>query len=132
MVGNDPKVPHATCEVELPTPLLSQLKRDMQHWAPLSITPALLDAARQKPDGPVRAAVMIVNRTVYWQRPIGTPRSPVLVTLLLDLQELADTHVVPDVELVVRRHCDATAMPLRCHCDAAPTHCCVAATAQRR
>ena len=94
-------VPRATCETELPAPLLSQLKRDMQYWVPRSIRPNLLDAARLQPDGPTRAAVMIVNRTLYWQRPTGKLRSPMLLALLLDLQELVDTHQVSDVELVL-------------------------------
>ena len=76
-----------TCEEELVPELLGQLARDMQHWSARSITPEMLAEMRAaKRDDPVRAAIMIVNQTVYWQRPTKTPRSPVMVTLLHDLQ----------------------------------------------
>ena len=94
--------PVATCEQTLPLPLMGQLRRDMQHWELRGITPLMLHKIRErKPDNTVRAALMIVNRTVWWQRPTRGPRSPVLVTLVHDLQELADTHDVPDVEFVL-------------------------------
>lgn len=81
-------------------PLIPQLQRDLHRFR--SITPQLLDEARGLlPDGPVRAALAIVNRTVWWLRPTGRPRSPMLISLVHDLQELADAHELPDLELVV-------------------------------
>ena len=47
------------------------------------------------------ASLMIVNRTVYYQRPVGYPRSPVLTAIIHDLQELADTLPVEDTEFVL-------------------------------
>ena len=55
----------------------------------------------RKPDNVIRAAIMIVNRTVWWQRPTRGPRSPMLVAVIHDLQELADEHHVPDLEFVL-------------------------------
>ena len=81
-------------------PLIPQLQRDLHRFR--SITPQLLDEARGLlPDGPVRAALAIVNRTVWWLRPTGRPRSPMLISLVHDLQELADAHELPDLEIVV-------------------------------
>ncbi len=95
------RAPRATCAVEL-APLREQLLRDMQHWRPRAITPKMLgDLRRQKRDDPVRASLMIVNRTVYYQRPVGYPRSPVLTAIIHDLQELADTFPVEDTEFVL-------------------------------
>lgn len=94
-------VPQELCGAAL-QPMMAQLRRDMQHWKPRSITPAMLDEIRAaKPDDPVRVALMIVNRTVWYQRPLGTPRSPMVIALVHDLQELADSHPVPDVEFVL-------------------------------
>ncbi|KAL1507016.1 hypothetical protein AB1Y20_009431 [Prymnesium parvum] len=94
--------PAATCEAELPPPLMGQLRRDMQHWPLGGITPRHLARLRAlKPDNAVRAAVMIVNRSVFWQRPTRRPRSPMLLALVHDLQELADAHPLADVELVL-------------------------------
>ena len=64
-------------------PLREQLLRDMQHWRPRAITPKMLGEL-QKRDDPVRASLMIVNRTVYYQRPVGYPRSPVLTAIIHD------------------------------------------------
>ena len=96
------RAPRATCAVEL-APLREQLLRDMQHWRPRAITPKMLgDLRRKKRDDPVRASLMIVNRTVYYQRPVGYPRSPVLTAIIHDLQELADTFpAVEDTEFVL-------------------------------
>ena len=79
-------VPQELCGAAL-QPMMAQLRRDMQHWKPRSITPAMLDEIRAaKPDDPVRVALMIVNRTVWYQRPLGTPRSPMVIALVHDLQ----------------------------------------------
>ena len=80
-------VPQELCGAEL-EPMLQQLRRDMQHWKPRSITPAMLDEIRAaKRDDPVRVALMIVNRTVWYLRPLGTQRSPMVIALVHDLQE---------------------------------------------
>ena len=79
-------VPQELCGAAL-QPMVAQLRRDMQHWKPRSITPAMLDEIRDaKRDDPVRVALMIVNRTVWYQRPLGTPRSPMVIALVHDLQ----------------------------------------------
>ena len=79
-------VPQELCGAAL-QPMIAQLRRDMQHWKPRSITPAMLDEIRDaKRDDPVRVALMIVNRTVWYQRPLGTPRSPMVIALVHDLQ----------------------------------------------
>ena len=79
-------VPQELCGAAL-QPMIAQLRRDMQHWKPRSITPAMLDEIRDaKQDDPVRVALMIVNRTVWYQRPLGTPRSPMVIALVHDLQ----------------------------------------------
>ena len=76
--------------------------RDMQHWRPRSITPEMLDKIRAAHrDDPVRVSLAIVNRTVWYLRPLGTPRSPMVIALVHDLQELADQHEVADVEFVL-------------------------------
>ena len=80
------RVPQELCSVEL-EPMLQQLGRDMQYWKPRSITPSMLDEIRAaKQDDPVRVALMIVNRTVWYLRPLGTQRSPMVVALVHDLQ----------------------------------------------
>ena len=79
-------VPQELCGAEL-QPMLTQLGRDMQYWQPRSITPAMLDEIRAvKQDDPVRVALMIVNRTVWYLRPLGTQRSPMVIALVHDLQ----------------------------------------------
>ena len=79
-------VPQELCGAEL-QPMLTQLGRDMQYWQPRSITPAMLDEIRAaKWDDPVRVALMIVNRTVWYLRPLGTQRSPMVIALVHDLQ----------------------------------------------
>lgn len=121
--------PSAFCGDEL-QPLLPQLLRDMSRWELRSISAEMLDAARSMlADGAVRASLMIVNRTVFWLRPTGRPRSPIMTAMIHDLQvasapaataasrtratalpaharavpaqELADAHGVPDVEFVL-------------------------------
>ena len=70
--------------------MLTQLGRDMQYWKPRSITLAMLDEIREaKRDDPVRVALMIVNRTVWYLRPLGTQRSPMVIALVHDLQACA-------------------------------------------
>ena len=82
-------VPQELCGAEL-QPMLMQLGRDMQYWKPRSITPAMLDEIREaKRDDPVRVALMIVNRTVWYLRPLGTQRSPMVIALVHDLQACA-------------------------------------------
>lgn len=94
-------VPQELCSTEL-EPMLDQLRRDMQHWRPRSITPAMLNQIRAAHrDDPVRVSLTIVNRTVWYLRPLGMPRSPMVIALVHDLQELADQHEVPDVEFVL-------------------------------
>ena len=83
-------------------PLMPQLQRDLQQYPYQSITARKLDEARRLlPDGPVRGALAIINRTVWWLRPRQTIRSPMLISLVHDLQELLDDHAMPDMELVV-------------------------------
>jgi hypothetical protein len=82
-------VPQELCGAEL-QPMLTQLGRDLQYWKPRSITPAMLDEIRAaKRDDPVRVALMIVNRTVWYLRPLGTQRSPMVIAVVHDLQASA-------------------------------------------
>ena len=94
-------VPQELCGAAL-QPMIAQLRRDMQHWKPRSITPAMLDEIRdEKRDDPVRVALMIVNRTVWYQRPLGTPRSPMVIALVHDLQAAPSA---PPLRSSARRH----------------------------
>eukprot|EP00316_Scyphosphaera_apsteinii_P016788 CAMPEP_0119322064 /NCGR_PEP_ID=MMETSP1333-20130426/57199_1 /TAXON_ID=418940 /ORGANISM="Scyphosphaera apsteinii, Strain RCC1455" /LENGTH=202 /DNA_ID=CAMNT_0007329199 /DNA_START=207 /DNA_END=812 /DNA_ORIENTATION=- len=93
-------MPWSTCEHILSTPLLSQIQRDMQWWGAGEITPALLEELWwRKRDDEVNAMLLIINRTVYWARPRRKPRSPIMFAVVHDLQEIADAHDIPDVEL---------------------------------
>jgi len=102
-------VPQELCGAAL-QPMIAQLRRDMQHWKPRSITPAMLDEIRdEKRDDPVRVALMIVNRTVWYQRPLGTPRSPMVIALVHDLQAAPSA---PSLRSSARRH---ACTPARLH-----------------
>ena len=101
-------VPQELCGAAL-QPMIAQLRRDMQHWKPRSITPAMLDEIRdEKRDDPVRVALMIVNRTVWYQRPLGTPRSPMVIALVHDLQAAPSAPLLhrsaPSLRSSARRH----------------------------
>ena len=93
----------------LPTALRGQLLRDMQHWPPRSITSALLLRAHAI-ENDVRAAVAIVNGSVFWLRPQGN-RNNLLTALVHDLVDLCDHYAVPDVELHLNVF-DEPAVPL--------------------
>ena len=102
-------VPQELCGAAL-QPMIAQLRRDMQHWKPRSITPAMLDEIRdEKRDDPVRVALMIVNRTVWYQRPLGTPRSPMVIALVHDLQ------AAPSAPLLHRSIAPLLCTPARLH-----------------
>ena len=84
-------------EALLPPQLQSQLLRDLQHWPPQSVSLKLLDEAHGIESG-IRAAVAVVNNTVYWLRPLHG-RSSLLTAMVDDLVELTTYFSLPDVEL---------------------------------
>ena len=110
-------VPQELCGAAL-QPMIAQLRRDMQHWKPRSITPAMLDEIRdEKRDDPVRVALMIVNRTVWYQRPLGTPRSPMVIALVHDLQAAPSA---PPLRFSARLHACTPAASLHASTPARP------------
>ena len=115
-------VPQELCGAEL-QPMLTQLGRDMQYWQPRSITPAMLDEIRAvKQDGPVRVALMIVNRTVWYLRPLGTQRSPMVIALVHDLQACASAPLHLRTPARLPNVCTLARLP-RC-CTSARLHAC--------
>ena len=124
-------VPQELCGAAL-QPMIAQLRRDMQHWKPRSITPAMLDEIRdEKRDDPVRVALMIVNRTVWYQRPLGTPRSPMVIALVHDLQAAPSAPPLRSSARLhactpARRHAGTPARRHACTCTPAPArlHAC--------
>jgi len=94
-------VPHGTCVTAL-QPIVRQLERDMAQWQIGKIDRRLLQRLYANiSESAVHAAIGIINRTVYYLRPLGQPRSAMLVSAVHDLQEAADAHPLPDVELML-------------------------------
>ena len=93
--------PHGTCVTAL-QPIVRQLEHDMAQWRIGQIDHRLLQQVYANiSEAAVHAAIGIINRTVYYLRPLGRPRSAMLVSAVHDLQEAADAHPLPDVELML-------------------------------
>lgn len=96
----------------LPPSLHTQLLRDMQHWLPNTISKRDLIGA---PESDTRAAVGIINGTVFWlRRSESAPRNGMLDALVQDLVTLVSEYAVPDVALIVNVF-DEPVVPLARH-----------------
>ena len=101
--------PSKVCAEEL-SPFAGQLRRDMQHWKPKSISSAMLHRVRSmRKDPGVRAMLLIINNTLFEIDPLDISkcglrecgRHPLMWAQLADLIELLHQHKVPDVEFVL-------------------------------
>ena len=95
----------------LPPSLHTQLLRDMQHWAPQTISRSRLEEA---PESDTRATLGIHNGTVFWLRAFRGGRNPLLHALVEDLIELSSEYEVPTLVMNVNTF-DEPVAPLQLH-----------------
>ena len=111
-VGERGSVSCAPFSTVLPPSLHTQLLRDMQHWAPQTISRSRLEEA---PESDTRATLGIQNGTVFWLRAsYRGGRSPLLHALVEDLIELSSQYEVPTLVINVNVF-DEPVAPLQLH-----------------